>query len=90
MNFLDLFGDDFRHIDRFHETARREGPCEDDREETAPYIGILPDESEHEEGSPLNFSHSNFHTDIFGDRHFSKDTTDYTEADYEQALLTGW
>lgn len=78
MNFLDLFGDDFRHIDQFHETARREGPCEDDREETAPYINMLPEESDHEEGSPLNFNHNNFHT------------TDYTEADYEQALLNGW
>jgi hypothetical protein len=78
-NFLDLFGDDYRPIDRFHETARREGPCEDDREVTAPYIDLLPEESDHEEGSPLHFTNNRFWA-----------TTDYTEADYEQALMTGW
>jgi len=36
----------------------RSGPCEDDVEVTAPYIGILPDESNHEQPSPLNFTHS--------------------------------
>jgi hypothetical protein len=34
---------------------RRSGPCEDDYEATAPYVDMLPEESEHEEGSPLNF-----------------------------------
>lgn len=33
----------------------RSGPCEDDVERTAPYIGICPDESDAEPGSPLDF-----------------------------------
>jgi len=32
----------------------RSGPCEDDEERTAP-IGICPEESDHEDGSPLDF-----------------------------------
>ena len=36
--------------------SHRFGPCEDDAETVAPYIGILPDESDSEEGSPLDFS----------------------------------
>lgn len=55
--YLDLFGDDYRSIDRFRETERREGPCEDDCESTAPFIGIMPEESDSEDASPLNFSH---------------------------------
>ena len=38
-----------------HQQELREGPCEDDWEVTAPYIGILPDESRGEGVSPLNF-----------------------------------
>jgi hypothetical protein len=51
MNWLDLFDDGLP-------TAHREmsdGPCDDDCEETAPFIGMLPDESDHEDGSPLDF-----------------------------------
>lgn len=33
----------------------RSGPTEDAQERTAPYINMLPDESETEEGSPLDF-----------------------------------
>jgi len=33
------------------------GPCEDDYEFTCPFIGILPDESECEDGSPINLRH---------------------------------
>jgi hypothetical protein len=33
----------------------RSGPCEDDVERTAPYLGICPEESDHEDGSPLDF-----------------------------------
>jgi hypothetical protein len=54
MNFLDLF-DGCSNLDRLVEQDRRSGPCEDDCEVTAPYIGMLPDESDHEDGSPLNF-----------------------------------
>lgn len=34
------------------------GPCDDDVEVTCPYVGMLPDESDCEDGSPLNFDHS--------------------------------
>jgi hypothetical protein len=34
---------------------KRSGPDDTDRESTAPYIGVTPDESETEHGSPLNF-----------------------------------
>ena len=34
---------------------QRSGPCDDDVERTAPYIGICPEESETEDGSPLDF-----------------------------------
>lgn len=33
----------------------RSGPCEDDYEAKCPFIEMLPDESNEEEGSPLNF-----------------------------------
>lgn len=33
----------------------RSGPCEDDIELTAPYVGILPEETSHEHPSPLRF-----------------------------------
>ena len=29
--------------------------CEDDVESRCPYVGMMPDESENENGSPLNF-----------------------------------
>lgn len=50
MNWLDLFGDEPQK-----ETVDHSGANEDDCEETCPYVGILPDESEHEDGSPLDF-----------------------------------
>jgi hypothetical protein len=40
------------------ESDRRSGPCEDDAEVVAPFIGMCPDESEHEDGSPLDFGRS--------------------------------
>ena len=44
-------------IDRLErEAGLRTGPCEDDAEVVAPYVGMLPEESNHEHGSPLNFS----------------------------------
>ncbi len=55
MNWLDLFGEDYRAIDRYREAERRYGPCEDSQEVTAPYIGICPDDSYEEEPSPLDF-----------------------------------
>ncbi len=37
------------------EEQDRSGPCEDDAEETAPYIGLCPEESDNREGgSPLS------------------------------------
>jgi hypothetical protein len=54
--YLDLIaGEDYRYLDRMREEIRREGPCDDDCESTAPFIGMLPDESDHEDGSPLDF-----------------------------------
>jgi hypothetical protein len=46
-------GDNARH--RLNESERRSGPCEDDATVVAPFIGMCPDESEHEDGSPLDF-----------------------------------
>lgn len=34
---------------------RRSGPCEDDVEVTCPFVDMLPEESDAEEGSPLDF-----------------------------------
>lgn len=56
---FDLFCEDefespipeFESLDRFNNRA---GPCDDDCERTAPYIGMLPDESGKEDGSPIN------------------------------------
>lgn len=31
------------------------GPCDDDYEATCPYVGILPEETDNEEPSPLSF-----------------------------------
>ena len=54
--YLDIIaGDDYTAIDRIREAERREGPCDDDCESTAPYVSMLPEESDHEEGSPLDF-----------------------------------
>lgn len=40
---------------RIAELNRRSGPNEDDCELMCPWIDLLPEESEHEEGSPLDF-----------------------------------
>lgn len=34
----------------------RHSPCDDDCENTAPYIGMMPEESGKEDGSPLRFA----------------------------------
>jgi hypothetical protein len=60
--WLDVFPDDvgscneqalasIRHL----LDSDRSGPCEDDVEVTAPFVGMLPEESDHEDGSPLDF-----------------------------------
>lgn len=58
MNWLDLF-DDTAELDRqyYRENARRElsGPCDDDVEMTCPFVGMLPEETDHEDPSPLSF-----------------------------------
>lgn len=41
--------------DQHNMQEARTGPCNDDWEVSAPYIGILPDESDKEDGSPLHF-----------------------------------
>lgn len=48
--FLDL-------LERSAHELTRQGPNEDDAEITAPYIGVLPEESQGEEPSPLNFGY---------------------------------
>jgi hypothetical protein len=58
MNWLDLFddgaiGENARYMSE--ERERRHGPTEGDIETVAPFIGMCPDESEEEEGSPLDF-----------------------------------
>jgi len=59
MNWLDLF-DDNAEADRARnrEHARNElsGACDDDYEVTCPLIDMLPEESDKEGVSPLNFS----------------------------------
>lgn len=60
--FLDVFSEDesdnntlaLAAIQRLQESDRS-GPCEDDCEVTAPFIGMMPEETEHEELSPLDF-----------------------------------
>lgn len=59
---LDVFAEDENPSIPIHameemqyQQALREGPCEDDCEMTCPFIGLLPQESGKEEGSPLNF-----------------------------------
>lgn len=42
-------------IETIVQKDRMSGPCEDDYERTCPYVDIFPDESEHENGSPLDF-----------------------------------
>lgn len=62
--YLDVFADDVNDTNastlatiRNLLDADRSGPCEDDCEVTAPYIGICPDETsfEKETPSPLDF-----------------------------------
>jgi hypothetical protein len=46
---------DLRLIESIARSNSRSGACEDSAELCAPYIGILPDESETADGSPLDF-----------------------------------
>jgi hypothetical protein len=60
MHIVDYNGDDdayflMRLSDQADRDSERHGACDDDCEVTAPFIGILPDESEQEDGSPLRF-----------------------------------
>ena len=58
MNWLDLFDDDAEADRKFaRERARVQlsGRCDDDDTKIAPYIGMMPDESNKEDGSPLDF-----------------------------------
>lgn len=43
-------------VERIALRNRMSGPCDDDVETTAPYVDILPEETENEEPSPLDFS----------------------------------
>lgn len=60
MNYLDLFGDEHETISLdttgyIHDLDLRAMACEDDAEFTCPLIGMMPAESDHENGSPLRF-----------------------------------
>lgn len=55
---MEFDDDDLRYFDSYFkgcERDNRNGPCEDDYEFTMAYINMLPDESDKEYGSPLNF-----------------------------------
>lgn len=55
----DLDGDDHLWLMKQRDTHQRHetltGPCEDDCEVTAPFIGVCPDESGKLDGSPIDF-----------------------------------
>jgi hypothetical protein len=61
--FLDVFSEDessdnsmaLAQIERIQREDWRHGPCEDDCETLVETIGMMPEESDHENGSPLNF-----------------------------------
>jgi hypothetical protein len=60
-HIVDLNWDDedarlWASLERRAKRDRMSGPCEDSHEVTCPYIGMLPEESGKEHGSPLNFS----------------------------------
>lgn len=59
MKLTSFTGDDLSSFERIAEIDKRSGPCDDDCEVTAPFISILPDESAHEDGSPLDFGGNN-------------------------------
>lgn len=46
---------DFAQDDVLSLRADLTGPCDDDPEVDCPYVGMLPDESDTEGGSPLDF-----------------------------------
>lgn len=84
MNIVDYDGDQdayflMRLSDQANRNEERFGACEDDCEVTAPYIGILPDESEHEGGSPLRF-----HPD------YEFEGQQAIDQQIQEALLKGW
>lgn len=62
--YLDVFAYDYMSdntlaelqvIERLEKEFALPAVNEDDCESFAPYVGILPDESDHENGSPLDF-----------------------------------
>lgn len=60
--YLDVFSEDensslpIHQMEEQHfQASLKEGACEDDRETTAPFIGMVPNESGREDGSPLDF-----------------------------------
>jgi hypothetical protein len=52
----DVDGDiDLSNLDKWRAKEALQGNCEDSHEETAPYIGMCPDETMGEKVSPLRF-----------------------------------
>ena len=57
----------FAKLERdMHRDARSEA-CDDDVEVKCPYIGVCPDESNHEHGSPLDFKQDPMSAKLFDD-----------------------
>lgn len=61
--YLDVFSEDENPTipihameEQLHQQALKEGPCDDDCETTCPFVGMLPQESGKENGSPLHFN----------------------------------
>ena len=48
-----------REVEKIARDNLRFGPCDDDYEYKCPFVDILPEESETENGSPLNFKCEN-------------------------------
>lgn len=47
--------DSYEPFEKIQRSNARSEACDDDREYTAPYVDLLPEESYHEHGSPLRF-----------------------------------
>lgn len=63
--YLDVFSEEqvisLDSTGYIHDVDVRAAACEDDAESTCPWVGMMPAESDHEGGSPLDFS-------VYGER----------------------
>jgi hypothetical protein len=63
-HYLDVFANDCMNDETFHSMLMlqqmerdRSGPCEDDFEATCELMQYLPEESSHEDGSPIDINY---------------------------------